>query len=101
VSSDWHRRSADGATLTLFLHVQPGAKRTQAAGLHGEALKVRLAAPPAEGRANAALIAWLADVFEVPRRQVRLVRGGKSREKVVEISGSARGPGILLGQLQD
>ena len=93
----WHRRSADGATLTLFLHVQPGAKRTGAAGLHGEALKLRLAAPPVEGRANEALIAWLAEVLGVPARQVRLVRGGRSREKVVEVSGSFRSPEVLLG----
>jgi len=92
----WHRRSADGATLTLFLHVQPGAKRTGAAGLHGEALKIRLAAPPVEGRANAALIAWLAEVFGVPARRVRLVRGEKSREKVVEITGSGVAPETLL-----
>ena len=92
----WHRRSADGATLTLFLHVQPGAKRTGAAGLHGDALKVRLAAPPVDGRANEALIAWLAEVFGVPARQVRLLRGEKSREKVVEISGSSRDPETLL-----
>ncbi|HSD61552.1 MAG TPA: DUF167 domain-containing protein [Burkholderiales bacterium] len=95
----WHRRSADGATLTLFLHVQPGAKRTGAAGLHGDALKVRLAAPPVEGRANEALIAWLAEVFGVPARQVRLLWGEKSREKVVEISGSSRDPETLLGGL--
>ena len=70
--------------------------RTGAAGLHGESLKVRLAAPPVEGRANEALVAWLAKEFSVPARQVRLVRGEKSREKVVEISGSARDPEILL-----
>ena len=93
----WHRQSPDGATLTLTLHVQPGAKRTEVAGLHGEALKIRLAAPPVEGKANDALIAWLAEVFAVPSRRVRLLRGEKSREKVVEITGSDRGPEILLG----
>jgi len=98
VSSDWHRRSADGRTLTLALHVQPGAKRTGAAGLHGESLKVRLAAPPVEGKANEALIAWLAQEFGVPARQVRLLRGEKSREKVVEISGSSCDPEALLGR---
>ncbi|HEX9180527.1 MAG TPA: DUF167 domain-containing protein, partial [Burkholderiales bacterium] len=86
MSSDgasWYRRSADGATLTLTLHLQPGAKRTGVAGLHGDALKIRLAAPPVEGKANQALIAWLADAFAVPERRVRLLRGEKSREKVV------------------
>jgi uncharacterized protein (TIGR00251 family) len=76
--------------------VQPGAKRTEVAGLHGDALKIRLAAPPVEGKANQALIAWLAEVFAVPERRVRLLRGEKSREKVVEITGSARGPEVLL-----
>lgn len=99
-AGSWCRRAADGATLTLTLHVQPGAKRTGAAGLHGNALRIRLAAPPVEGKANRALIAWLAQAFEVPERRVRLLRGEKSREKVVEISGSARGPEVLLGRLQ-
>lgn len=96
--ASWHRRSADGATLTLSLHVQPGAKRTGVAGLHGDALKLRLAAPPVEGRANDALIAWLAEVFGVPARQVRLLRGEKSREKVVEITGSGVAPETLLAE---
>lgn len=102
MSSDgasWHGRGADGATLTLRLHIQPGAKRTEVAGLHGDALKIRLAAPPVDGRANEALIAWLAQAFGVPQRQVRLVRGEKSREKVVEITGSLRDPETLLGTI--
>ena len=83
--SPWRQQAADG-TLTLALHVQPGAKRTEVAGLHGGALKIRLAAPPVDGRANAALLRFLADAFGVPQRAVTLVRGETSRDKVVRIS---------------
>jgi uncharacterized protein (TIGR00251 family) len=84
--SDWYRRHGD--ILTLTLHVQPGAKRTEVAGLHGEALKIRLAAPPVEGRANEALLKFIAGSFDVPLRQVELKQGGQSRHKVVAITGS-------------
>lgn len=76
----------------LTLHVQPGAKRTEVAGLHGAALKLRLAAPPVEGKANAALRAYLADAFGVPLRHVTIVRGEASREKVVRIEAPGRRP---------
>ena len=49
--SDWYRVAADGH-ITLTLHIQPGAKKTEFAGLHGDALKIRLAAPPVDGKAN-------------------------------------------------
>lgn len=92
--ADWYRRSAEVVTLTL--HVQPGAKRTEIAGLHGEALKIRLAAPPVEGRANEALLKFIAQLFEVPLRQVELKQGGQSRHKVVAIDGSKIDPEDLL-----
>ena len=76
----------------LALHVQPGARRTAVAGRHGAALKIRLAAPPVEGRANAALRAFLADAFGVPLRNVVLVRGETARDKVVRIEAPARRP---------
>lgn len=92
--SEWFRRNGD--VLTLTLHVQPGAKRTEVAGLHGEALKIRLAAPPVEGRANEALLKFIAESFGVPLRQVELIQGGQSRHKVVAITGSKVEPEILL-----
>ena len=81
-------------TLTLQLHVQPGAKKTVAAGKHGASIKIRLAAPPVEGKANAALLRFLAEAFAVPPRQVTLLRGEKSREKVVRIESPARRPDL-------
>ena len=92
--SEWYRRN--GEVLTLTLHVQPGAKRTDVAGLHGEALKIRLAAPPIEGRANEALLKFIAESFGVPLRQVELKQGGQSRHKVVAITGSKVEPESLL-----
>jgi hypothetical protein len=56
-------------------------------GLHGEALKVRLAAPPVDGEANEALVRFLADALDRPRRAVRLTSGAGSRRKTVEVSG--------------
>lgn len=93
--SAWYRRSGDVITLTL--HIQPGAKRTDVAGLHGEALKIRLAAPPIEGRANEALLKFIAESFGVPVRQVELKQGGQSRHKVVAVTGSKVDPESLLG----
>ena len=90
----WYRRS--GETLTLTLHVQPGAKRSEVAGLHGEALKLRLAAPPVEGRANEALLKFVAELFGVSPRQVELRQGAQSRHKIVAVTGSAVDPEFLL-----
>lgn len=92
----WCRSDSTGEQLTLTLHVQPGAKRTEAVGLHGDALKIKLAAPPVEGAANAALLAFLAEVFGVPQRQVILRQGARSRRKIVEITKAVREPEGLL-----
>lgn len=94
------REQADGS-LTLSLHVQPGAKKTEFAGLHGDALKLRLAAPPVEGKANAALLVFLAKFCGVSRSAVTLVSGDTSRQKVVKIAGAdadavARLRGLLI-----
>ena len=92
----WHR--SDGNRLTLTLHIQPGAKRTEVAGLHGNALKIKLAAPPVDGKANATLLKFIAETFGVPLRQVMLKQGEKSRHKVVEIQQPAHGPDVLFAQ---
>jgi uncharacterized protein (TIGR00251 family) len=69
----WYRLDDSGQRLTLTLHIQPGARVTSVAGLHGGALKIKIAAPPAEGKANAALAAFLSKAFNVPLRQIKVV----------------------------
>lgn len=93
--SAWYRR--DGDSITLTLHIQPGAKRSEVAGLHGDALKIRLAAPPIEGRANEALLRFIADSFGVSLRDVELLRGAQSRHKMVKVTGGKIEPESLLG----
>jgi uncharacterized protein len=69
----------------LDVSVVPNAKRTGADGRHDGALRVRLAAPPVDGKANEVLIAWLAGELGVPRRAVTLLRGQSSRRKQLAI----------------
>jgi len=81
----WRTIGPDGS-ITLHVHAQPGAKRTEITGDHGGCLKIRIAAPAVEGRANDALIAFLATSFGVPRRNVVLVRGESGRRKTLSIA---------------
>ena len=71
--------------LKLAIHATPGAKRTEAAGAHGDALRVRLGAAPVDGKANEALIAWAASTFGVPKKQVELLHGAAGRQKVLAV----------------
>jgi len=80
----WLRASGDGVLLTL--HIQPGAKKTEVVGLHGDALKLRLAAPPVDGKANNALIAFLADRLGIPKARLALISGQASRRKCTFVS---------------
>jgi hypothetical protein len=88
----WLRYDAAARRLSLTLHVQPNAKKNAITGLHGDALKVRVAAPAADNRANDELIEFLAKTLEVPRSAVTLRHGATGRRKVVEITG---GPGLV------
>lgn len=92
----WHRRSP-GGFLVIRVHAQPGARRTESAGLHGDALKIRVAAPALEDRANDALIEFIAEKLGVAKRDVILASGAKSREKRFEIRDPAADPASLLG----
>jgi hypothetical protein len=74
-------------SCTLELKVIPNAPRNEIAGWLGAALKVKVHAPALEGRANDELLDFLAETFGLPRRSVTLLRGDKSRQKVVRISG--------------
>jgi uncharacterized protein (TIGR00251 family) len=76
--------------VTFSVRVTPRASRNAVEGEHGEALRVRLTAPPVEDRANAALCRLLAETLNVPASAVKIVSGAKSRTKRVAISGVAR-----------
>jgi uncharacterized protein (TIGR00251 family) len=73
--------------LVIDVRVIPRARRTEFAGTRDDALLVRLAAPPVEGAANEALVAFLADRFGIPRRAVRIVSGARGRRKRVALAG--------------
>ncbi|MDO9227715.1 MAG: DUF167 domain-containing protein [Pseudomonadota bacterium] len=77
----WLRIAGPGVEITV--HIQPGASCCELAGEHGEALKVRISARPVEGAANTALTEFMAQCLGVARREVRIVRGVKSRHKVL------------------
>ena len=87
----WRRVAPDGS-ITLNIHCQPGAKRTEVIGMYGTAIKIRLAAHAVEGRANEALVAFLAESFGVPRRNVTLIRGETGRAKTVHIAAPTKRP---------
>jgi len=93
---------ADRDGIVLAVHVQPAAGRTEVVGRHGEALKVKVGAPPADGRANAAVLALLAGEFGVPASSVTLVSGRTARAKRVRIAGvDAEGAGAVVERLLD
>ncbi len=94
--STWFRYDAAARRFSLTLHIQPNAKKNALAGLHGDALKVRIAAPAADNRANVELIEFLSETLGVPKSAITLRRGATSRRKVVEIAG---GP-ALAGKLE-
>ncbi|GAB4263397.1 MAG: DUF167 family protein YggU [Deferrisomatales bacterium] len=82
-------RDADGGVV-LSVWVQPRASRDQIVGMQGDALKVRIAAPPVDGEANAALTRFLAKTLRVPKRAVEIASGSSGRRKTVRIRGVAR-----------
>jgi uncharacterized protein len=90
--------SIAGDAIVLSVHVQPGAGRSAVVGRHGTALKVRVAAPPLDGRANAATIALLATSLDVADREVTLVSGEKSRLKRFRVTGAE--PAELVERLE-
>jgi uncharacterized protein len=83
------RAAANGVTLAV--RTQPGAKKTAILGIYGDGaaaqLKVAVQAPPVEGRANAALIAFLSETFAIPKSAIELVSGELSRSKVFLLRG--------------
>lgn len=91
---NWYSRQDNIVTVSIY--VQPNAKNNVVVGLYGDALKIKLATPPIEGRANEALIKFLAQIFEIPKSSIRLTRGHTSRHKVLQIYGSQVDPQSLI-----
>lgn len=79
-------RSTPGGCI-LSVRVHPGAKRNAITGTHADALKISLTTPPTDGRANAALIAFLAELLDVPRGSIDLITGATNRSKTLRITG--------------
>ena len=82
--------------VELALHIQPRASRTELAGVHGDALKIRLAAPPVDGEANEELVRFLAKRLGVAKSSVTIVAGGTGRRKRVRIEGMEAGRAAAL-----
>lgn len=72
---------------TINVHVVPRARSTEVAGRHGDAIRIRLAAPPVDGAANTELVRFLAERLGVARRAVSIVRGGSGRRKTLSVEG--------------
>lgn len=86
-----HYQWADG-DLILVCHLQPKASKSEFAGLHGDALKIRIQAPPVEGKANTELIKFLAKQFAVSKRDIEIISGELNRHKRVRITSPANIP---------
>jgi uncharacterized protein len=86
MSVTWYRFKEDERLLTLDLYIQPNASRTEVAGLHDGALKIKVAAPPSDHKANDKLLDFLRKSFKVSKNQVQLKHGEHARHKVVEIA---------------
>ncbi|MEO6982359.1 MAG: DUF167 domain-containing protein [Edaphobacter sp.] len=78
---------ADGCTLSVRVH--PGARRNDVTGLHAGAVKISIATPPSDGRANDALIAFLAEALRVPQARISILSGTMSRSKLLRIEGKS------------
>lgn len=91
----WASRSETGWTLSI--RVQPSGGRSRVVGPHGDALKVRVAAPANEGKANAELVRFLADTLGVNQSAVNVIRGDRSRDKLIGIDGDI---GALLALVE-
>ena len=76
-----------GSSTRVRLRVSPGSRKTELAGRHGDGWKIRVSAPPQDGRANDAVLELLAKRLGLPRRALTIVSGHKTRDKVVEMSG--------------
>lgn len=87
MSAAWYRYDPAARRLILTLHIQPGARHSAIAGTHGDALKIRIAAPAVDNKANAALIDFLSETLDIRKSTIAIRHGATGRRKVVEITG--------------
>jgi uncharacterized protein (TIGR00251 family) len=85
MSRAWCTATPEG--VRLFVHVTPNARKTEVLEVMDDALKIRLQAPPVDGKANEALLRFIAETLKVPKRMVRLTHGASARRKTIEVSG--------------
>lgn len=95
------RIEARDGGVRFAVHVQPRASQSGIAGSHGDAVKIRLQAPPVDGAANEMLVEFLSERFAVAQRSVRIVSGAHSRAKVVEVDGFSVDDARRILTLQD
>lgn len=84
----WARYDAEKDVWMVQVHVQPGVRKNQVVGEHGGLLKLKIAAPAVDNKANKCLVGFVAELWGVPQRQVELVRGEGSRQKTVAVRGA-------------
>ena len=96
----WYRFDPARRRLILTLHIQPNARATAVAGRHGDALKLRIAAPAVDDKANAALIDFLHQWFKLPSSHIRIKRGARGRRKIVEIDNPGAGVETCLASME-
>lgn len=82
----WLKAEKSGS-VSITVHVQPKSSRNRIAGLHGEAVKICVTAPPVDGKANKAVIAFLSNFFNIPKSSVTLIKGAQSRSKRFLLAG--------------
>ena len=80
----------------LVLRIIPNARRTEVVGMYGDAVKIKIQSPATDGKANAALLEFLAGELDLPPRSVRIVSGEKSRDKLIEIDTLDAGTALAL-----
>jgi uncharacterized protein (TIGR00251 family) len=92
--TSWFRWQA--SSLILEVAIQPGASKSEIVGMHGDQLKIRIQAPPVDGKANRAITEFLGKLFATPRSRINVIRGETSRRKTVQIDSPVNLPGELL-----
>lgn len=99
-SPDWLRYKPDRDVWTLQIHAQPGARRNEIVGEHGGRLKLKIAAPAVDNKANACLIEFISSLLEVARSQITIISGGGARQKTLAIQGAGAELVRMLEQIK-